>query len=72
MKRQRDVAVSKLAAYAADPETYVELEGRLGTEESRLYGDAHHRNLAKQNMIPRLVVATILALCVLAAWWWTR
>lgn len=68
----RNVAVSSLAAYAADPEGYCENHGHYGTEADRRRGDLAHARAGRPggNLASLiLVVAVLVGGALLACWW---
>lgn len=69
--KQRRIAISKLAEYAADPEGYIERRGGVRNAAAARAGTEHHDNLGRpeRKRLPFLVViilSMIVALLVIA------
>jgi hypothetical protein len=68
---KRLVPISDLAAYAADPEGFVERAGRAANQAAAQYGKAFHESFARDTVRPELrvpralIAAVVLLLLVL-------
>jgi hypothetical protein len=67
----RNVAVSALAAYAADPEEYCEKHGQFGTDADCRRGVTAHSRAGRPggNLASLILVICVLIGAVIACWW---
>lgn len=71
---RRLIPISQLAAYAADPEGFVDRGGKPANEPGARFGTAYHEGFARTEVKqasrpPYMLLAFIVLLILLAVWW---